>query len=158
MRRLPGGHGTGHLARPGRGPTTRPALVRLRQVINWVNLATPVGLAIALAGGARIARGPHGLLLATGYRWRVPPVRGRAVTIGDVVLLGLDASALARRPMLLTHEARHSAQYARWFGPLGFWPAYALASLWSWWCTGDAALANRFETRAGLEDGGYVGR
>jgi hypothetical protein len=123
--------------------------------VNWINLATPLGLAVALAGRARISRGPHGLLIATGYRWRVPPVRGRAITIGDVVLLGLDEQALARRPRLLAHEARHSGQYARWLGPIGFLPAYGLASLWSWGRTGHPALGNWFETRAGLDDGGY---
>jgi hypothetical protein len=124
--------------------------------VNWINLATPLGLAVAMAGGARLRRGPYGLLIATGYRWSVPPVRGRAITIGDVVLLGVDDEALARRPHLLTHEARHSGQYSRWLGPIGFLPAYGLASLWSWWHTGDPALGNRFETKAGLQDGGYI--
>jgi hypothetical protein len=142
----------------GRGPTARPGVIRLRRTMNWLNLATPLGLLVATAGGARIRSGPHGLLIATGYRYRIPPVRGRAITIGDVVLLGLDEQALARRPMLLTHEARHSGQYARWLGPLGFLPAYGLASAWSWWLTGDAALRNRFESRAGLVDGGYCNR
>ncbi len=94
-------------------------------------------------------------MIATGYRFRVPPVSGRAVTIGDVVLLGLDQNALARRPQLLAHEARHAAQYARWMGPLGFLPAYGLASAWSWCLTGDPALRNHFEGHAGLVEGGY---
>jgi hypothetical protein len=138
-----------------RGPTSKPLAIRARRWVNWVNLATPLGLAVALAGRARISPGPHGLLIATGYRWPVPPVRGRAITIGDVVLLGLDDQALARRPKLLAHEARHSGQYARWLGPIVFLPAYGLASIWSWWRTGHPALGNHFETNAGLEDGGY---
>jgi hypothetical protein len=129
--------------------------IRVRRAVNWVNLATPLGLAVARLGRARISRGPYGLLIATGYRWRVPPVRGRAIAIGDVILLGLDENALARQPNLLAHEARHSAQYACWLGPIGFLPAYALASLWSWLRTGNPALANYFEVKAGLEDGGY---
>jgi hypothetical protein len=136
----------------------RPGARRARQVTNWINLATPLGLAVALAGGARVRRGPHGLLVATGYRRRFPPISGRAMTIGDVVLLGIDEAALARRPALLDHEARHSGQYARWLGPVGFLPAYGLASLWSWWCTGHPALRNHFECVAGLEEGGYCGR
>jgi hypothetical protein len=144
--------GEGHTVR---GPTSRPSAIRARRWVNWMNLATPLGLAVALAGRARISRGPHGLLIATGYRWRVPPVHGRAITIGDVVLLGLDEQALARQPKLLAHEARHSSQYARWLGPIGFLPAYGLASLWSWWRTGHPALGNHFEAKAGLEDGGY---
>ena len=126
--------------------------------MNWVNLSTPLGLLVARAGGARICPGPHGLLIATGYRYRVPPVHGRAVTIGDVVLLSLDEAALAQRPTLLAHEARHAGQYARWLGPIGFLPAYGLASLWSWWLTGDPALRNHFEGHAGLIEGGYCGR
>jgi hypothetical protein len=126
--------------------------------MNWVNLSTPLGLLVAKAGGARMSPGPHGLLIASGYRFRVPPVRGRAITIGDVVLLGIDEATLADRPRLLAHEARHAGQYARWLGPVGFLPAYGLASLWSWWLTGDAALRNHFEGHAGLVEGGYCGR
>jgi hypothetical protein len=146
----------GRWGKPGRGPTLRPSAVLVRQVANWVNLGTPLGLVIAFAGGARVSRGPHGLLLATGYRLPIPPIRGRAMTIGDVVLLGIDEDTLDRRPRLLAHEARHSAQYARWLGPIGFLPAYALASFWSWLRTKDPALRNHFETHAGLHDGGYL--
>ena len=142
---------------PGGGPTSNPAVIRVRQAINWINLGTPLGLAVAGLGRARIRRGPHGLLIATGYRWRIPPVAGRAITIGDVVLLGLDAAALAGRPRLLAHEARHSGQYARWLGPIGFLPAYGLAALWSWSRTRNPALRNYFEIKAGLVEGGYLG-
>jgi hypothetical protein len=153
------GHGRGSLRgfdRPGRGPSARPGVIRLRRCVNWVNLATPLGLLVARAGGCTIEPGPHGVLIARGYRWSVPPVAGRAITIGDVVLLGLDDAQLAARPRLLTHEARHCGQWARWLGPLGFLPAYGVASAWSWWLTGDAALRNHFEYRAGLVDGGYA--
>jgi len=153
-----GARRTGHLRTPGRGPTSRAGVIKLRRIMNWLNLSTPLGLLIAKAGGAQITAGPHGLLIATGYRHRIPPVRGRAITIGDVVLLGLDEAALANRPALLTHEARHSGQYARWLGPIGFLPAYGVASLWSWWHTGNAALRNHFECHAGLIDGGYCDR
>ncbi|GAB3265856.1 hypothetical protein GCM10027456_49640 [Kineosporia babensis] len=124
--------------------------------MNWINLSTPAGLALAKAGGARIEPGPYGLLLAWEYRSALLPVRGRAMTVGDVVLLGIKESALVRRPHLLRHEARHAGQYARWLGPLGFWPAYGVASLYSWLRTGDPALRNHFESRAGLLDGGYI--
>jgi hypothetical protein len=127
----------------------------MRRTVNWLNLSTPLGLAVARAGRARITPGPHGLLIAVGYRYRFPPVRGRAITIGDVVLLGIDPSALTDRPQLLEHEARHSAQYARWLGPFGFLPAYGLASLWSWCFTGNPYARNYFESRAGLLAGGY---
>jgi hypothetical protein len=130
--------------------------VRVRQVVNMVNLSTPLGIVVAKAGRGRLARGPHGLLLARGYAARFPAPRAPAVTIGDVVLLRLDERGLANRPQLLDHEARHSVQYAFWLGPFGFLPAYLIASLRSWWVTGDFALRNAFEVHAGLVDGGYV--
>lgn len=130
----------------------------MRQVVNIVNLATPLGLVVAAAGRAHLVRGPHGLVLARGYRAPVPAPNAPAVTIGDVVLLRLDDAALAARPQLLAHEARHAVQYAFWLGPLGFLPAYLLSSAWSWWRTGDFAVGNPFERRAGLADGGYLRR
>ena len=129
--------------------------VRWRRAVNAVNLSTPLGLALAKAGGARVERGPHGLLLARDYRAPFPAPRAPAVTVGDVVLLRLDDERLARRPRLLDHEARHAWQWAAWLGPAGFLPAYLLASVWSWWRTGDFAVGNAFEVRAGLADGGY---
>ncbi len=128
----------------------------VRRVVNTVNLSTPLGLLVGVAGGGRIERGPHGLLLAKGYRARIPAPRAPAVTIGDVVLLRAGDEQLARRPAILVHEARHAAQYAFWLGPAGFIPAYLLASVWSWWRTRDFALGNPFEVRAGLVDGGYL--
>jgi hypothetical protein len=130
--------------------------VRVRQVANLLNLSTLLGLAVAYAGRARIERGPHGMLLARDYRARFPAPRAPAVTIGDVVLLRLDDAALAANPRLLDHEARHCGQYAWTIGPIGFLPAYLLASAWSWLHTRDFALRNAFEVRAGLVDGGYL--
>jgi len=124
--------------------------------MNWLNFSTPLGLAVAKAGGARLRPGPYGLILAHDYRGRVLPVAGRAITVGDVVFLGISESALVRRPNLLRHEARHAAQYARWLGPVGFLPGYALAALYSWARTGHPALRNHFESHAGLADGGYL--
>ncbi|MBA2769405.1 MAG: hypothetical protein H0U35_09820, partial [Sporichthyaceae bacterium] len=40
------------------------AALRVRQVANVVNLATPLGVLAAVAGRARLERGPDGLLLA----------------------------------------------------------------------------------------------
>jgi hypothetical protein len=136
-----------------RPATWSPGVVRFRRVVNVVNLATPLGLVVAKAGGATIARGPHGLLLAKGFR---PKLRASALTIGDVVLMKRDDAWVERHPHLLDHEARHSFQYSFWLGPLGFLPAYGLCAIWSWWHTGDPALRNRFERRAGLVDGNYV--
>jgi len=128
----------------------------VRQVVNAVTLATPLGLALARMGRATVVRGPDGLLLALGYRAVVPAPRAPAVTVGDVVLLRMGSEELAGRPELLVHEGRHAVQWACWLGPVGFLPAYLLASLWSWLRCRDFALRNTFEVRAGLVDGGYV--
>ena len=128
------------------------AVLRVRQVLNLVNLSTPLGLALALAGRSRLRRGPDGLVLARGYRLPVPP--RPAFTVGNVVLLRLDDDALARRPRLLVHEARHATQWA-WCLGLPMLPLYLLAAGWSWLRTRDAATANVFERLAGLADGGY---
>ena len=124
---------------------------RVRQVANVVNLSTPLGVGLALAGRGSIRRGPDGLLLAHAVRL---PARAPAFTVGNVVLLRLDDAALARRPRLLVHEARHATQYACCVGPLML-PLYGLAAAWSWLRCRDASSYNIFEVRAGLEDGGY---
>ena len=127
---------------------------RLRQVANVVNLSTPLGLALALAGRGTLRRGPDGLLVAHAVRL---PAKAPAFTVGNVVLLRLDDAALARRPRLLVHEARHATQYACCVGPLML-PLYGLAAAWSWLRCRDPSSYNIFEVRAGLEDGGYSER
>lgn len=129
---------------------------RLRRTVNMVTLATPLGLVLARLGGARIEPGPHGVLLARGYRLAVPAPRAPAVTVGEVVLLRIGDDELARRPRMLDHEARHAVQWACWLGPVGFLPAYLTASAWSWLRCRDFARRNPFEVRAGLDDGGYM--
>lgn len=132
------------------------ARYRLRQLVNMVNLATPLGLLVALAGGGRLGRGPEGLILAADYRSGFPGGAARAVTIGNVVLLRMSQDQALAAPGLLVHESRHASQYAWWLGPLGFLPAYFAACGWSWWHSGHFALRNLFEVRAGLAEGGYV--
>jgi hypothetical protein len=127
---------------------------RLRQVANVINLSTPLGLALALAGRGTLRRGPDGLLLAHAVRL---PAKAPAFTVGNVVLLRLDDAALARRTRLLVHEARHATQYACCVGLLML-PLYGLAAAWSWLRCRDPSSYNIFEVRAGLEDGGYADR
>ncbi|MFJ3958740.1 hypothetical protein [Arthrobacter sp. NPDC090010] len=126
---------------------------RLRMALNWLNLSTPLGLAVARAAGCRLARAPEGLWLAQDYSWGYPP--SGAFTLGSVILSrpGLDLSA---DPVLLGHEATHSWQYAFCLG-LPFLPLYGLCAAWSQVRTGSPALANPFERGAGLEAGGYIG-
>lgn len=129
--------------------------MRLRRLANAANLSTALGLAVARLGGTAPvvpADGPHGVLVAAGYRRRWP--RAAAFTVGDVVVTRLSAETLAARPGLLAHEARHATQWACWLG-LPFLPAYLAAAGWSLLRTGDPASRNAFERRAGLAAGGY---
>jgi hypothetical protein len=128
------------------------ARYRLRQIVNVVNLSTPLGLMIAVAGRARPERGPDGLLIARGYRLPVPPAP--AFTVGNVIMLRLSDERLARRPHLLGHEARHATQYAFCLGVVML-PLYVVAAGVSWVLTRDFASRNVFERRAGLASGGY---
>ncbi|WP_051467709.1 hypothetical protein [Actinomadura oligospora] len=134
------------------------AVHRLRRVVNWVNLSTPLGLLLARVGTrprAVPARGPEGLLLAGGYRLPLP-VAG-AFTMGNVILARGDVTELTGDPALLAHEARHATQYAWCLGPLMLAPYLACAGASLVWC-GDPASYNPFERLAGLADGGYVRR
>jgi len=123
---------------------------RLREVLNWVNGSTALGLLIARAGNATLSRHDDGLWVAAGYRgiasWR-------PFTVGNVVLTRHDGRAFADRRGLRAHEARHSTQWAV-LGPL-FIPLYFTEALISRVLTGDDAAGNAFEVLAGLRDGGY---
>lgn len=125
---------------------------RVRRVVNVLNLSTPAGLLLAVAGRCRVARGPRGLVLATGYRLPVPP--NPAFTVGDVVLTRAGPAFLASRPRLLLHEERHAWQYVACLG-LPMVPLYLLAAGWSYLRGGDPGVHNVFERLAGLADGGY---
>ncbi|WP_445154724.1 hypothetical protein ACTWLI_00135 [Arthrobacter sp. Hor0625] len=125
---------------------------RLRQLANVVNATTPLGLLLAACARTRIRRGPRGLILATGYRWRLP--FAAAFTVGNVVLYRSAPEQVLANPVLLGHEERHSSQYA-WCLGLPFLPLYLLAAAWSFWRTGNPGTANVFERHAGLLAGGY---
>jgi len=125
-----------------------------RFVVNLVNLSTPLGLLVGLAGRVRFTPGPDGLIMGDGYRIPVPAAR--AFTVGNVVLFSRVSSSAAPA-RLLAHEARHATQYAICLGPVMV-PLYLIAAGWSWIRTGDFASRNIFETRAGLQDGGYTER
>jgi hypothetical protein len=124
----------------------------LKAALNLVNLSTPLGLAVALAGRAELRRGPRGLVLGAGYRWRVPVAS--AFTVGNVVVSRHPAAYLDGRPALLAHEERHTWQYAACAG-LPMIPLYLLAAGWSYLRGGDIAVHNPFERDAGLVAGGY---
>lgn len=125
----------------------------IRRAGNLLNLSSPLGVAIARLGRARVAQGPKGLILAEGYRLRFP-VAG-AFTVGNVVITASSVVGLTERhPDVLRHESAHAWQYF-WCGGLPFLPLYALAAGWSWLRTGDPASRNVFERGAGLQRGGY---
>jgi hypothetical protein len=126
---------------------------RVRLAVNLLNGSTLAGLAVSLAGGARLARFPDGLLVGTGYRLPVPPAP--AFTLGNVILTR--RAVLAYDTVLLRHEARHSTQYA-WCGGVLMLPLYFTAAGVSWVVSGDFSAWNVFERGAGLSDGGYTDR
>ena len=126
---------------------------RVRLAVNLLNGSTLAGLAVSLAGHARLARFPSGLLVGTGYRLPVPPAP--AFTLGNVILTRHDV--LGRDSILLRHEARHATQYA-WCGGLLMLPLYFAAAGVSWLLSGDLGAWNAFERGAGLADGGYAAR
>ncbi|MDP9886747.1 hypothetical protein [Pseudarthrobacter enclensis] len=131
------------------GPTTAQ---QLRRAANFLNGSTLAGLAVALAARTRIRRGPRGMIIAAGYRWRLP--FAQAYTLGNVVLCRSTAGDLLSRPELLGHEELHCSQYA-WCLGLPFIPLYLAAAGWSVIRTGNAGTGNVFERRAGLAAGGY---
>ncbi|MCU1516435.1 MAG: hypothetical protein JWQ75_1156 [Pseudarthrobacter sp.] len=126
---------------------------RLRQLANLVNGTTLLGLALARVAGTAVSRGPRGLVVAAGYKWRLP--RAGAVAVGNVIICRSPAERLTTNAALLGHEERHCSQYAGCLG-LPFLPLYFLAAGWSQLRTGNPASANIFERLAGLEAGGYV--
>ncbi|WP_203568543.1 hypothetical protein [Aestuariimicrobium ganziense] len=130
-------------------------MVRVRNLANWCNLSTPLGLLVARLGGARVARGANGTWLADGYRSSFP-VAG-AFAVGSVLITAHPSweRLEAARPGTLAHEENHSWQWAYMLG-LPFLPAYAASMGWSWLRTGDRASGNFFERAADLELGGYV--
>lgn len=126
----------------------------LRNVANVVNASSLLGLAVAVASGARL-RVRDSLLVAD--RARLPWLRASAMTIGSVVLVPRQSLEEVERriPRLLAHEDAHAWQYAYCFG-LPFLPLYGIATLWSMARTKDRALRNVFEVQAGLDTGGYL--
>jgi len=122
---------------------------RFRQVANCLNLSTPLGLAIAVTGRARLSRGEYGLIYAHGFR--IPMMAG-AFTVGNVIVTGRRDGYLTGR--LLEHESRHATQYV-WCLGLPMLVLYLLASLLSICTCGNPGSWNIFERRANLADGGY---
>ncbi|BCW10274.1 MULTISPECIES: hypothetical protein [Paenarthrobacter] len=126
---------------------------RLRQIANVLNLSTPLGLAVAVTSRSKLSRGPRGLLIASGYQWRLP--LAGAFTVGNVVVYRAPYGVAGTNPVLLGHEERHSTQYAYCLG-LPFLVLYGAAACWSMVRTGNPGLGNWFERQAGLEAGGYI--
>lgn len=126
---------------------------RARQLANLANGTTVLGLALARSAGAAVSKGPRGLIIASGYRWRLP--YASAFALGNVIICRARAEQLTANPALLGHEEKHCSQYACCLG-LPFLPLYFLAAGWSQLRTGNPASGNFFERRAGLEAGGYI--
>ncbi|MGB3956020.1 MAG: hypothetical protein WBL05_12185 [Brooklawnia sp.] len=129
------------------------SLDRVRAVVNWINLTTPLGLLLARLGRAELRRGPMWLWVADRYRGPAP--KAGAFMVGSVVLVpdGRWDDLTQRNPGLLEHEKTHAEQWA-WLG-LFFLPGYLAAIAWSRLRTGTNHGANLFEVRADLLKGGY---
>lgn len=140
---------------PAAGRLPHTGWTRLRTVLNWINLSTPLGLLVARVGGATITRRGRGTWLCTGYRFRFPVAS--AFTIGSVITSRHDADWFASRAVLLRHEDRHCTQYAFLVGPLML-PFYVLGVAVSYALVRDHWSYNPFERWAGLDDGDYVKR
>ena len=125
---------------------------RLRTVVNWINLSTPLGLLIARIGGAKVERRGRGTYLAGGYRWNFPVAS--AFTVGSVILSRNDSDWLRSRPRLLQHEDRHCTQYGFLLGVVML-PLYVFCVAFSYAVAGDHSSYNPFERLANLDDGGY---
>ncbi|HMS36969.1 MAG TPA: hypothetical protein PKA93_07405 [Arachnia sp.] len=125
----------------------------LRNLANVVNLSTPLGIVLSLAGRGRL-RLRDGLVVADHVR--LPVTNAGAMTVGSVVLVFRQSleQAEERTPNLLPHEDAHAWQWAYCLG-LPFLPLYFAAAGWSILRTGDRASANHFERQAGLRAGGY---
>jgi hypothetical protein len=120
----------------------------VRAALNLINGSTGAGVVVACLGGARVRRGPHRLLIATGYRLPVPPAP--AFTLGNVIV----SRGEIMSPSLFAHEARHATQYA-WCAGVLMVPLYMVAAGASWVLSGDFGAWNVYERCAGLADGGY---
>jgi hypothetical protein len=125
---------------------------RIRRLANLANGTSILGLAVALAAGTEVSQGPRGLVIASGYRWRIP--FAGAFTLGNVVICRTGTEQLTSHPALLGHEEKHCTQYA-WCLGFPFLPLYFLSAAWSQLRTGNPASGNFFERQAGLEAGGY---
>ena len=111
----------------------------VRAFVNIINCSTLLGLIAAAVGRARLTRGHHGLIIGWGYRFRIPPRRTPAFTLGNIILVRHEGpEILQRRPRLLVHEERHATQYAYCLG-VAMVLLYVLASAWSL----PAALSHR---------------
>ena len=128
---------------------------RVRLAANLLNGSTAAGILVAVAGRARLARAPDGLVIALRYRLPVPPAP--AFCLGNIIVTRLDADGVRGSGSLLVHEARHATQFACCGGVIML-PLYFLAAGLSWLLTGDFSSQNVFERRAGLADGGYTER
>lgn len=131
-----------------------PAWTTTRRVINFINLATPLGWIVARAGRATVAPAPHGMWVARRYQGPLARHAG-AVCIGNIVVTRSDVVDPQPDDGWLLHESAHVSQWAL-LSPIGFIPAYLLASGWSLLRTGDAWSNNIFERLASLEAGGYT--
>ncbi len=113
--------------------------------------ATAVGLGIAWYNGSRECRlAKNGLIVCQAQS----NPGGGGTTIGDVFVTTESFAKVMTDGDLLSHEMRHSEQWAGW-GNVGFASAYGLSAWSSSVSSGSYACLNYFEIDAGLHEGKY---
>jgi RHS repeat-associated protein len=124
-------------------------LPELRKLSNLP--ATAVGLGIAWYNGSRECRlAKNGLIVCQAQS----NPGGGGTTIGDVFVTTESFAKVMTDDDLLSHEMRHSEQWAGW-GNVGFASAYGLSAWSSSVSSGSYACLNYFEIDAGLHEGKY---
>lgn len=122
------------------------------EIRKFANLpSTAVGLGIAWYNGSRECRiAKNGLIVCVSD---TNPAGG-GTTFGDVFVTDRSFSRVMADDDLLSHEMRHSEQWAGW-GNVGFLVAYGSSMATSTIFSGSYACLNYFEIDAGLKEGGY---
>ena len=132
-----------------------------RHILNKINLSTYLGLFFAKIFGGPTIQLDNKLYMNYGRKGKYK--KAEVITIGDVLLVTFNQDCLHCQqrdlyklsPKLLSHELKHSEQYAKFAG-IFFLALYLLASIKSYITYRNIWQGNIFEIQAGLEDGNYL--
>ena len=121
----------------------------LRRAINLP--ITLLVLGIAASTGTRCDAAKNGLIVCSDAKWGYG---GGGTTFGEVFVTPNSSAVVLGNGGLLSHEQRHSSQWAS-HGPLLFIPKYFNEALTSMVLNGGSGCKNWFERDADLKDGYY---